>query len=77
MVSQFDKLYPTIQYCRDIFKTLKEVQTSMIIPDFNLKIKKTIKINQRIRLELVKLKKLRQQKKLIGQSYLNVLRWSN
>ena len=76
MVQPFDKLYPAIQHCRDIFKTLKKVQASMIIPDFKLKIQKTIKMNQQIRVELMKLKKFKYQKKLIRQSYLNILKWS-
>ena len=76
MVQPFDKLYPSIQHCRDVFKTLKEVQTSMIIPDFYLRIKKTIKVNQQIRVEIMKLKKFKYQKKLIRQSYLNILKWS-
>ena len=72
MVQPFDKLYPAIQHCRDVFKTLKQVQTSMIIPDFHLRIQKTIKVNQQIRVEIMKLKKLRQQKKLIRQKYLGL-----
>jgi len=76
MLNPNDKLYPTVQYCRDMFKTLKKIQTSMMIPDFHLIIKKTIKINQQIRTEIMKLKKLRKQKKLIRQKYLTVLRWA-